>query len=289
MLGRDVNVRRKYLRPLVRLRLCAFTLIELLIVIAIIAILAALLLPALSSAKSKAQRIQCLNHLKQLSVAFQLYADDNGGRFAANGFAVKPVPGVNKLWVMGTEHIFPADFGKTSFLLDSQYALFADYIRSAGIYRCPADRSTVLIAGQETPRVRTYSLNCYFGWETSLGNPINPAFFEFKKMSDLGAVNTSEIFTFVDTSPVNVCNSAFTIYTGNPTYFWHRPSVEHNQSGTLAYADGHADAHKWRSPQTLTAARDGGEADGAHLKYFVSPDDNADFKWLQTHATQLKP
>lgn len=57
-----------------------FTLIELLVVLAIIGILAALLLPAISSAKERARRINCTNHLRQFTLAIHLFADDNEQR-----------------------------------------------------------------------------------------------------------------------------------------------------------------------------------------------------------------
>ncbi len=59
----------------------AFTLIELLVVIAIIAILAAMLLPALAAAKRKAQRINCVNNIHQINLAFKTWEGDNGDRF----------------------------------------------------------------------------------------------------------------------------------------------------------------------------------------------------------------
>src|SRR5215212_7543362 len=57
----------------------AFTLVELLVVIGIIAVLISVLLPALNNAKKKAQSVQCSNDVRQIFLACQMFAQDNGG------------------------------------------------------------------------------------------------------------------------------------------------------------------------------------------------------------------
>src|SRR5262245_54484550 len=76
----------------------AFTLIELLMVIAIIAILAGLLLPALTSAKVKGQSAMCLSNVKQLQLSWNMYPDDNNGVLVQNYYGNATAP---ERWVRG--------------------------------------------------------------------------------------------------------------------------------------------------------------------------------------------
>lgn len=271
-----------------------FTLIELLVVIAIIAVLAALLLSALSRAKSEAYRSECLGHLRQLSLTWQIYSMDNSEKLVANGYSTDPAA---KTWVAGDDHNDAPAFGNLAYLTDPQYALFADYLKAAPLYRCPADPSRRNINGSYQPRVRTYALNSYFGWKYGVIDNNDSSYMNFLKTSDFGGHNPSELFTFIDTSPVSVCFPAFEVAMV-PYIFFHRPSIEHNHSGPVAFADGHVESHRWTNPQTWILAHttsvngpspdpdwlnvDGG--DGDHMR-FIPNAGNEDLLWLQQHAS----
>lgn len=267
----------------IRVRIAAFTLIELLVVIAIIAILAGLLLPALSGAKARAQKTQCMSNLRQVHLAWQLYGDDHSEAMVPNGYGTADFLAGVRLWVVGATHQQKEVLTNEDYLINASYAAFGDYIKSASVYKCPSDKSKVDLGGKLYPHARSYSLNSYFGWTAPESSYNSFRYRNFRKTSELAEGSPSSLFLFLDVNPETLCHSAFVVHLGQlDGLYYHVPSSEHRGSGVVNFADGHVDGRKWQDP--LKFSPETNPFPGHFAMYFSG---NRDLNWLREHASFL--
>jgi prepilin-type N-terminal cleavage/methylation domain-containing protein/prepilin-type processing-associated H-X9-DG protein len=143
----------------------AFTLIEMLVVIAVIGILAALLLPVLSKGKGKAQGVYCLNNGREMMIAMYLYTDDYQSFFPPNPDDGNTEPGYN--WCSGLAGIGQPQEFDPDVLKDQKLSLLITYLKGdITLFRCPADKrqgkyqgTDPSLIGQTVPAARTFSMS----------------------------------------------------------------------------------------------------------------------------------
>jgi prepilin-type N-terminal cleavage/methylation domain-containing protein len=221
----------------------AFTLIELLVVVAIIAILAGLLLSALVKAKGKAQGIQCLSNLRQMGLAWQMYADDHNDWVVPNNGNEVDAAGTISPWALGWLTLDSGnnagpqgsapmgrnnpDNTNTLYLTHSPLSHYSG--RSVGIWRCPSDKSKSTEGGCLLDRVRSIAMNEWIGPSDERTAPDGdaddvwlPGLQVIQKLSDAGKLNPVDIYVMA----ICVTTALTTASSGSGWKDWiHQPQI----------------------------------------------------------------
>jgi len=220
-----------------------FTLIELLVVIAIIAVLMAILMPALNRVREQGKRAACLSHLRQLTIAWITYADENDDKLV-NGAAGYS----NQQLSWGDHRNELAWVNAVSTNWDTQVQGIREgalwpYLKNEKIYRCATGRR-----GEALTYAIMFSMNavCHPWVQGVKGAHV-------KRMSEIHNPAPPYRLVFIDEGYMTP--DAYAVYYHLETWF-DSPPVRHGDGTTLSFADGHADHWKWKGTDTIKHARE---------------------------------
>jgi len=274
----------------------AFSQIDLLVVCGVIMVLGALLMPAMARTRVNDQSFQCLNNLRNLMRAMQMYTHDYHDLFPPNPDDGNTTPGYN--WCPGQAGIGSQNEFDGDLLKDLSRSLLAPYLATnITLFRCPSDtrtgRSTAASTlGQVVPAARNVSMNGAVGtdpyskggqlpvdgpWlDGTHSNTRNGPWFTFGKTTSIVRPSPATLLVLLDENPISVSDAGFQV-TMLSSRFIDGPGSFHNFGCSLAFADGRCEIKKWldaRTSWTTFAAN------------YLPP--NPDVTWIQERTTALK-
>ena len=230
------------------------------------------------------------NH-RQLALAWRLYSEENNDRLLyASDYGPNGLENAYA-WVRGLMDFNPNNRSNWDIELNLVKSPLWPYCgRNAAIWRCPADHSYVMVDGEKKPRVRSMSMNFWFGgFGGDDGNLSGGGWKLYFKMSDLIDPGPTRTWLLLDMreDSIDIGNFA-TDMRGWPDQpgrdtFYDLPGMYHHRACGFSFADGHAEIKRWLDDRTMPRlVRDGLVRDS-----YVSPY-NRDITWLQERSTRKK-
>jgi len=276
----------------------AFTLVELLAVLATVALLAVLMLPALAATKSNSKLFLCMNNLKQLALAWTMYADDNNDMLV--GLSTYPLSPVNwrtqssdvvvlllpPTWTPQQKVIYKVQMGYKQPSPAFNGPLWR-YAPNTDVLHCPGDPFCTLSG--TAFRWDSYSgVNGLNGetkpYLTKRTQVIHPSErFIWVEAADGRGENIGSWSMVTNGSPVLGYSNA--MFSDTPAAYHTATANYHTATANFNFCDGHVENHKWLDATTIAFAvstspnKDSGSAE----KLAAQHAGNADAIWVGSH------
>jgi prepilin-type N-terminal cleavage/methylation domain-containing protein len=242
-----------------------FTLIELLAVIAIIALLMAILMPVASAARERGQRAVCLNNLRQLTMAWIVYADQHdtklvcGGAFSwteGGSGGVSPTLRRVEGW-LGYAFYFPES--RSAVMENPDKGALWPYVQDIDVYRCPRGRAghaatyAIVAAANGNLVEGTYLREMDLVEVTWFGKRVGKTVLRLTRLTDIISPGAAQRAVFMDRGYTPVGD--FYVHYLYPRWRYSAPPIHHADGATLSMADGHTEYWKWRGRETVEMPR----------------------------------
>jgi len=287
----------------------AFTLVELLVIIAVLSLLGTFLLPAFAqSEKSQTIAVRCLENHAQLIKAWQMYAVDSED-FVVNNYTIPGIQsaiskwkasGVSDTWapnLMTFTVGSGSDSMSTTNTALAQSGLLVPYHRNIEDYRCPTDHflSKAQKTGGWNARLRSVSMNSNWG----RSDPAEPksgidsswtygsAFRQWHRLAEVR--KPADRYVFVDEHADSINDGFFILSWGSGTgeypptsasgTWGDIPGFYHHNATPFGFADGHTEMKKWVSRPIPV------RADGT---YTTGPVNLLDQQWYVQHVAERR-